>query len=64
LVGTCFRGNDFATIKIFDQKSLTDFLVGSSFLGNDFATIKNFRPKIIDQNPWKEPVFEKMILQP
>jgi len=40
-------GNDFATIKIFEQKIFWyKFLVDNYSRGNDFATIKNLRPKI------------------
>jgi len=41
------RGNNFATIKLFEQKFFWyKFLVDNYSRGNDFATIKNLRPKI------------------
>ena len=62
---TCFRGNDFATIKYFRPKKLSwKFLVGTCFRGIDFAMTKHFGPKMFDNNFWQEPVFEEMILQP
>ena len=46
LVGTRFRGNVFATIKISTKISWWKFLVGTCFQGNDFAILKNFDKKI------------------
>ena len=65
LVGTCFRGNDFATIKNFQPNIFHGIsLGGTSFRENEFATIKKFDQKIFQENFWLEPVFEEIILQP
>ena len=45
LVQTYFRGNDFATIKIFDQKFRWKFSVHTYCQGHSFATIKNLDKK-------------------
>jgi hypothetical protein len=42
LVGNYPRGNDFATIKIFNKILWSKILVGNYSRGNDFATIKKF----------------------
>ena len=47
LVQTCFRRNDFSTIKNFRRNVFCwKYLELTCFRGNDFATIKNFRPKM------------------
>jgi len=58
LVQTYFRGNDFATIKIFDQKNLGSIPTA----GKLFCNNKNFRPKHLEANFWFEPIPEEMNL--
>ena len=60
MVQTCFRGNDFATIKNFQTNIFGLYLIPRK----GFYHPRNCGPKMKDENFWLKPVFEEMILQP
>jgi hypothetical protein len=59
-VQTCFRGNDFAIMKIFQPNLVWP---QTCFRGNEFATIKILRQKFFSENFGFILVCEEMILQ-
>jgi len=57
LVLTCFRENDFPTIKIYELNVFMTFFGGNLFSRKLFCNHKRFQPKCFCENVWRKTCF-------